>query len=155
MLLLLTLLSPWLVYEAILLGLDGQPARPEALAPASQQAVVWQLARGHGPLQVQPSNPYGFVARFFSGEPLATPGETMASWVSREYLWAQPRHRIGWWHVSNAALTIWLTRHWRAEELATAAVPVLERELAYRRRRAAEPAPDDQSPARSRAASTS
>lgn len=152
-LLVLAMLSPWLAYEAILLGIEGRPTRPVPLASVDQQAAVWQLARGHGPLRVESLNPYGFVWRFFSAEVSGTPGETLAYWVAREHIWAQPRRSMLWWHASNAALTIWLTRHWSGEELASAALPVLERELKYRNRRAAEPEPDDQTSARSRAAS--
>jgi hypothetical protein len=124
-LLLLSPLSPWLIYEATLANIDGRPAKPAQMASAEQQARVWQCARGTGELRVEPMNPYGFVGRFIAGDPAPVPGETLAYWVSREHIWTQPRRSMLWWHLSNAALTIWLTRHWTAEELASALVPVV------------------------------
>lgn len=150
----LLLLSPWLAYEAILLGIEGRPTKPLPLASLDQQAVVWQLAGGHGVPQVAPLSPYRFLWRFFTGDASRVPGETVAYWVAREYVWAQPRRGMLWWHAANAALTIWLSRHWTSAELTSAALPVVERELRYRSRRLAEPEPEGQSPARSRAAST-
>jgi hypothetical protein len=127
--LVVTLLSPWLIYEVVLLNIDGRPAKPAQMAPAEQQAWVWQCARGTGELRVGPMNPYGVAARFFTSDFAPLPGETLAYWVSREHIWAQPRHSMLRWHLSNAALTIWLTRHWTAEELASALVPVVSKSL--------------------------
>lgn len=126
-LLVLALASPWLIYEATLLNIEGRPVKPAQMASAEQQGWVWQCARGTGELRVESMNPYGFVWRFFTQDPAPLPGETLAYWVSREHIWAQPRRGMTWWHLSNAALTIWLTRHWTAEELASAMVPVVGR----------------------------
>lgn len=123
----LLLLSPWLIYEATLMNIDGRPAKPTRMASTDEQARVWRLARGRGELKVEPMNPYGFVWRFFSGDSSVSRGETLAYWMSCEHIWKQPRRSMAWWHLSNAALTIWLTRHWTAEELATAMVPVTNR----------------------------
>lgn len=123
----LLLLSPWLIYEEALLSIEGRPAKPQRLASAEEQAAVWKLAKGAGPLHVERLNPYGYAWRLAStplGRP--DPSETLAYWVSREYIWAQPERRgMGRWHLSNAALTIWLTRHWSAEEMASFLAPVV------------------------------
>ena len=106
------------------LSSDGRPVKPARMASADEQARVWRLARGLGELRVAPMNPYGFAWRVLSGDGSSSRGETLAYWVSREYMWTQPRRSMAGWHLSNAALTIWLTRHWAGEELATALVPV-------------------------------
>ena len=123
----LLLLSPWLIYEAALQGIEGRPQKPVKLASAEEQAAVWKLARGTGPLHVQPLNPYQLVWRFASRSSGKTdPSETLAYWVSREHIWAQPqRQGMGRWHLYNAALTVWLTRHWSAEEMASFMAPVV------------------------------
>ena len=122
-LLLLLLLSPWLLYELGLSRLERLPTPPAQLATAEQQAWVWQQARSQGMPQVEPMNPYGFRLRFFNEAPVSTPGERLTLWVAREHLLQLPRRRMGWWHLSYAALSIWLSRHWSAEELASAASP--------------------------------
>lgn len=126
-LLVLLLLSPWLVYEALLLHIDGRPARPLQLASAPQQAQVWRRARGSGPLQVTPINPYAVLYRLVSDSRVSDPGELLAYWVSSEHISTRGHVSMLDWHLSNLALTIWLTRHWSAEEMATFMVPVVAR----------------------------
>jgi len=120
----LVLLSPWLLYELGLSRFDAMPVKPAQIVSAEQQAWVWGLARGTGQPKVEPMKPYGYVLRFFSGDPRATPSESLAYWVSREHVWNLPQNRMGWWHLTNVSLTIWLSRHWTTEEIASAAYPV-------------------------------
>lgn len=152
-LLVLALLSPWLLYELGLQLADGLPTKPAQMASAEQQARVWRHARGIGEPLVEPMNPYGFAWRFVSADFAQPSGETVAYWVAREHISAQPQRGMLRWHLSNAALAIWLTRHWSTDELLSAAVPVVDRDMEYRARRAVEAAAEDQAPARSRAAS--
>ncbi|MBI3345793.1 MAG: hypothetical protein HY020_01110 [Burkholderiales bacterium] len=120
----LFLLSPWLIYAAMLASIEGRPTRPESLVPAQEQVRLWRLADGTGEPRAEPMNPYGYAWELFvpTGQP--APGETLAGWVSRDYLRAQPRRGMLAWHLSNAALTIWLTRNWTAQELASAVAPI-------------------------------
>ena len=118
--LVLSLLAPWLAYEIVLARLEGLPARPQQLATSAQQAEIWQRAGGEGPLSIEPLNPYGFVLALVARERVR-PGDEMASWVARAHLLQQPRTGMLAWHLRNAVLTVWLTRHWSAQELATAA----------------------------------
>lgn len=152
-LLVLVLLSPWLLYEWGLLQLDSLPVRPAQMASAEQQARVWQYVRAPAPQQVERLNPYGYVWTMFDGPAGLPPSERLAAWVARDHVINQPRRGNLTRHCAEAALMIWLTRHWSAEELAAAAVPIVDRDLKYRARRAAEAAREDQAPSRSRAAS--
>lgn len=143
---LLVLLSPWLLYELGLSRFDAMPARPAQMATAEQQAWVWRQARGSGMPAVDSMNPYGEVLRLLAGAGRAEPGEAIAYWVAREHNWRQPSQRsMAWWHLSNAALTIWLSRHWSAEEIASAAYAA---QWPRRRARDVTPAPAAASPAR-------
>lgn len=123
----LCLLAPWLVYEAALARLPALPAKPQVLATPLQQDEVWRRAGGEGPLVLEPLNPYGFVVALVTRDRVR-PGEELAYWVARDHLAAR---RAGGgmlgWQASNAALTIWLTRHWSREELASAAYAVTSR----------------------------
>jgi hypothetical protein len=120
------LLAPWLAYEVALARMDGLPVPPRPLATPQQQAEAWQRAGGEGPLVVEPVNPYGFALALVARDRVR-PGEELAYWVASAHLRRQPREggMLGW-QVRNAALTVWLTRHWSAEELATAAYAVAQ-----------------------------
>ncbi|HEY9105462.1 MAG TPA: hypothetical protein VIN58_02200 [Roseateles sp.] len=122
---LLAALSPWLLYELGLSRFDAMPARPAQLVTAEQQAWVWALARGTGEPKIEPMNPYEYVILFFTHDVLAPhPRELMTAWVASDHNLKQPRTGMGWWHLSDAALTIWLTRHWTTEEIASAAYAI-------------------------------
>jgi len=146
---LLVLLSPALLFQAVLWDLGPLPAKPAQLASAERQTQTWKLAKGEGAPHVDPMNPYGFLWRFVAGDPTPMPGETLAYRVARDHVMAQPHRSMLRWHLSNAVLAIWLTRHWTAEELATAGGPTIDQELQYRARRAARVQAEE----RSRAAS--
>ena len=120
----LLLLSPWLIYAGMLASIDGRSTRPESLVPAQEQALLWRLADGTGEPRTEPMSPYGYAWELFAPTGPPAPGETLAGWVSRDYLRAQPRRGMLAWHLSNAALTIWLTRNWTAQELASAVAPI-------------------------------
>ncbi len=141
-LLVLALLSPWLLYELGLNGIEGRPVPPETMASAEQQALVWRQMRGSGRPEIEAMNPYGLVMRFLVRDDSPQPTERLAYRVSSTYLLGQSRGKgMGRWHLSNAALTIWLTRHWSVAQLATAALPSVERDLEVpaHRRSAAQP----------------
>ena len=123
----LCLLAPWLAYEAALARLPALPERPRSLATPPQQDEAWRQAGGEGPLVVEPMNPYGFVVALITRDRVR-PGEELADWVARDHLVAQRAEggMLGW-QVSNAALTVWLTRHWSAQELASAAYAIASR----------------------------
>lgn len=129
----LCLLAPWLAYEIALARLPALPARPQQLATPQQQDEVWRKAGGEGALVVEPMNPYGFVIALVARDRVRA-GEDLAAWVARDHLLAQPREGgMLSWHVSNAALSIWLTRHWSSQELATAACAVAAKDRSGRR----------------------
>ncbi|MEO6276581.1 hypothetical protein [Roseateles sp.] len=120
------LLSPWLLYELGLSRFDTMPAKPAQMVTAEQQAWVWRLVHGTGQPKLERMSPYGVAWRLVSGDqPSVTPGETLAYWMARDYVWRLPRRNMSWWHLTTGAMTIWLTRNWSAEELASAAYPVM------------------------------
>lgn len=129
----LCLLAPWLAYEIALARLPALPERPQQLATPQQQDEVWRKAGGEGPLAVQPVNPYGFAVALVTRDRVRA-GEELAYWVARDHLLALPREggMMGW-QVSNAALTVWLTRHWSAQELASASYAIASRPRSVQR----------------------
>ena len=120
--LLLILLVPLGLYQWGLSNVDGRPQRPSAKADASEMARIWKQAGGEGAVVIAPMNPYGALISVVAHDRRPPPGEVLAYWIARSYLL---EHRRGagtaGWHGSVAALTIWLTRHWSADELLTVA----------------------------------
>lgn len=50
------------------------------------------------------------------------PGQLVTWWVAREYLVSHKQYQgMGWWHLSGAALAIWLSRNWTSDEILSAA----------------------------------
>jgi hypothetical protein len=114
---------PLALYSLGLSGVDGRPQKPLQLASAEQKTAVWKRARGEGTPYVAADNPYSYVASVFfaQGQP-APSGQLVTWWVARDYLVRHKRHKgMGWWHLSGAALAIWLSRNWTSDEILSAA----------------------------------
>lgn len=120
--LLLALIAPILLYPWGLSNVDGRPQRPISMATAEEQSRIWMQAGGGTKVAVQAMNPFGFFGRYLGDSYVAPAGEVAAYWIARSYLL---EHRGGEgmaaWHAGVAALTIWITRNWSAEEILTAA----------------------------------
>jgi hypothetical protein len=114
----LALASPTLLYVVGLHGVAGRPALPQAVAPTEERLAVWKKARGAGDPVLKPFNPYTYISHLASTHRVQNPGLLVAWWVASEYNLEHRRYKGGlWWHLSGAALTIWLTRHWSIDQL--------------------------------------
>ena len=69
-------------------------------------------------------NPYSFAVTLFVKKDPGVDPEQLIIWrLAAGYLMNHQRQKgMGWWHLSGAALTIWLSRHWTQEEILSAAV---------------------------------
>lgn len=120
--LLLALIAPILLYLWGLSNVDGRPQRPNNMATSEEQSRIWKKAGGGGHVAVQAMNPFGFFGRFLGDSYVAPAGEVAAYWIARSYLLEHRRGEgMAAWHTGVAALTIWITRNWSAEEILTAA----------------------------------
>lgn len=109
-------LSPLVLYAIGLQGVEGRPQLPRQLASPAGQAAAWQSVRGVGTPDVPRLNPYTYWSVVSGGESKA--GVLLAWQVAANHLLSHRRYRgMHWWHLSGAALTIWLTRNWSAEQL--------------------------------------
>ena len=114
--------APMIAYWSGLAMLPGYPVKPEPLeSVGARELAVWGEYSGHAMLGVRPVNPYEF-AILLSCAPIDAclaqhPGLAVASHVAQAYLRGQPPTRAAWWHLQSAALSVWLTRHWTAEQL--------------------------------------
>jgi len=115
---------PGIVYIIGIYRVDGRPA-PANPENYSQEFMdkAWSQCREKLPVEVQPTNPWAVASKFLFGNPLrTTPGERAAWRIASTY---NAAHRMGnntWWHTSGAALTIWVTRHWSAQQIAATLV---------------------------------
>jgi hypothetical protein len=114
---------PLALYSLGLSGIEGRPQKPLQLASAEQKIAVWDRARGKGTPHIAADNPYSYVATvFFAHERRTPPTQLVTWWVARDYLVRHKRYKgMGWWHLSGAALAIWLSRNWTSDEILSAA----------------------------------
>jgi hypothetical protein len=109
---------PWWLYAQGLAAYDRLPQPPAQLASAAEQQQVWQRAGAAAEPEAVVLNPVTYLlsASFQARPPEITAyAWRVASAHGRTHLLqAQgPTSR----HLAGAALTIWLTRHWRVEQL--------------------------------------
>lgn len=111
--------SPGFIY---ILGLSKVHGRPTPADPAHFRheaiAAAWAQCREGAPISVQATNPWGVAGKFLFGSPLrTTPGERAAWRIASTHNASNPVGNNLWWHTSGVALTIWITRHWSAEQM--------------------------------------
>jgi hypothetical protein len=108
--------GPWLLYGIGLGKVDGRPRRASQAIVASEDAeALWRKLRIQAPVQLDPVSPYSYL--WGSTRPSTRIAWTIAKSYNTEHL---TDHRA--WHLSGAALTIWLTRNWTTGELVAKAV---------------------------------
>jgi hypothetical protein len=111
-------IGPWLLYELGLANVIGRPSLPNSVpVPIAEAQGVWRKLREDGPIEIEPLNPYGYVLELVSSDG-ARSGSKVAWFVARNHNGSNLHNRrMIWWHLSGAALTIWLTRHWSRDQL--------------------------------------
>ena len=115
----LVALLPGIAYSIGLLRVQGRPT-PATTANfiAEDIEAAWQRCRDRMPVAVEPMNPWRVAGRFLWGDPRHNKSGEIAAWqIARAHNSEHPVGTMGWWHLSGAALTIWITRHWSAEEI--------------------------------------
>lgn len=115
-------LGPWALYWIGLQGVETLPSPPSAMATAEQRAVAWKRLRGRGPPSVPRLDPCAYLLAVATGAP-QDPGVLAAWQVASAHLLEHRRHGgMRGWHLSGAALTIWITRNWTAEQILSAGI---------------------------------
>jgi hypothetical protein len=114
---------PLALYLLGLNGVEGRPRKPLLRASSQQKTAVWKLAQGKGIPYVKPNNPYFYAASVFFASGRRTPPDQLVTWwVARDYLVGHKRYKgMSWWHLSGAALAIWLSRNWTSDEILSTA----------------------------------
>lgn len=119
----LILAFPLGLYWLGLSGVDSLPEKPLHLASKEQQALVWKRALGDGVPRIKAMSPYSLaITLLVNNASSASPDQLIVWRVASNYLLSHQRHKgMSWWHLSGAALTIWLSRNWTDEEILSAA----------------------------------
>lgn len=102
----------------------GRPAFADAKATKEDAAAVWRQAGGAGMPIVSPVTPHGFLyASLFADQRRP---DLLIAWriATHHNTGRTPQTGMLRWHLSGAALTVWLSRHWSTEELLDKAVQV-------------------------------
>jgi hypothetical protein len=110
---------PWLLYWYGLRQIDGRPTAAVHTATAEQSDRLFEKLRIPQPVYIDILSPYTYL---FQGARPASSAQ-LAWMIARSY---NVNHlgdqKMLKWHLSGAALTIWLTRNWTLTELTAKAV---------------------------------
>ena len=109
---------PWLLYRIGLGQIDGRPSRATQTVVTTHdlQALRTRL-RISQPIRSDPISPYSYL---FQGSDMSA--STRMAWIIARAHNARHLTDHRYWHLSGAALTIWLTRNWTSDELVAKAV---------------------------------
>src|SRR5690242_12748967 len=106
---------------------------PDAATASAPAERVWLALKETGPIKAEPLNPYRYALALLTGDPLP-PGSRLAWLVAGNYNASNLKNKRMWlWHMSGAALTIWLTRHWTTEQRVAKAAQILAPQSAAKR----------------------
>lgn len=123
----LVLILPWCAYWVGLHRLSKYPVPPAETVSAAQREWVWSLAKDSGESVTVPLSPYSYLYDAFISKGQTDRNTRIAWWVASDYLINQDSgQRMLWWHLSGAALTIWLTGNWTEQQMTAAAFVALQ-----------------------------
>jgi hypothetical protein len=122
-------LAPPGLYALGLSNVNGRPSPPASCHPTpTDRAFLERTFRMSQPMTVKPLSPWAYVNFILEDDARnAATGGVEATWLVAQHYNAQhlkDRRSIAW-HLSGAALTIWIRRHWSSDEVLCAAVDVL------------------------------
>lgn len=116
---------PMGLYWIGLHNIDGRPIPPvQTNSGAADTALLEQAFHSTSPFDVHILNPWTYVSSIGGNHVITSDGGSHAIWlIVRNYNSSHLKHRQGmmWWHLSGAALTIWITRNWTTDEVVAAA----------------------------------
>ena len=110
------------LYWLGLSNIEGRPQPPDNTRDvAADRALLQQDLRTHGPIVVQVLNPWSVFITIFQIDEHSRSNRAVGI-VAGRYNSDHIKYRgTMWWHLSEISLMIWLTRHWKADEIITAA----------------------------------
>lgn len=136
---LVALLGPWALYWYGLSNIRALPQAPTITLTSEQRAAVLREFRMHDVAEPFLKTPWHYYSHILESERsldnvrARMQADGMANFVVREYNQhsLKASHTL-MWHISGAALTIWLNRNWTAEQILTQAYLDLEQNPVFR-----------------------
>jgi len=114
---LLVVVMPIALYWVGIYAVDSLPSPPSELASAEQRSTAWQQVRGRGEPKIHALTPYSYLFDIAANAE-QDPGKLAAWQVASDHLLTHRRNPgMVWWHLSGAALTIWISRNWTTEQI--------------------------------------
>jgi hypothetical protein len=115
---------PLSLYWSGLANIEGRPQPTTSKDIAADRTILQEKFGSSAPIVVPVLNPWTFVWSLCS---VAVPDVgASALWVVvRNYNYTHLRkRRMSWWHLSGAALTIWVSRHWTPDQVVASAAAI-------------------------------
>jgi hypothetical protein len=119
--------TPLGLYWLGLSNVEGRPEPPTQMREiAADTALLGQYFNNESPIVVRVLNPWSYLGEMRPVLPVPRLNGSHAVWIIvRNYNGSHLRnHRGIWWHLSGAALTIWVTRNWTTDQIVTAAAAI-------------------------------
>ncbi len=111
--------APWLLYAIGLMNVSGRPERAKISITDKEAKILWNELNETGPVHISKIGPWDYILLFGADDPLkGIPGMKAAGFVARDHNSGHLNNkRMGCWHLSGAAVTIWLCRNWTTEDI--------------------------------------
>jgi len=125
----LVIAVPMGLYVLGLSNIEGPPEPPtETNHIAADTVLLQQTFRSTAPIAVHVLNPWTYAATLLPQDPKdlrADNGSSPVWLIARDYNYTHLKNRkMSCWHLSGAALTIWVSRNWTTEQIVTAAAAI-------------------------------
>jgi hypothetical protein len=104
--------APWLIYWIGLSEIEGRPTRATHAVTAEQIDSLFKKLRISQPAQIDPISPYSYLL-----QDVHQGASIRLAWIIARSHIAKHLSDRRYWHLSGAALIIWLTRNWTPAEL--------------------------------------
>ena len=101
------------------------PARTDDLG--IDTALLQRDFRNQLPILVYVLNPWTFMGELRAGNAATPDNGAHVVWIVVQKYNSKhlKNHKMTWWHLSGAALTIWMTRNWTRDEIVAAAAAIV------------------------------
>jgi hypothetical protein len=125
---LLVVAGPWCMYWIALSSIAGKPTLASSPASPEEKQLIWRKVNGYGNPEVTALTPHEYLVLPFLGIPDPTnrrAGISLAWQIASNYNHGHLKHKgQAWWHLSGAALIVWLTRNWSTDQLLSKAAEI-------------------------------
>ena len=109
--------APWLIYWIGLSKIEGRPEYATHTVTVEELDSLCKRLRISQPAQISPISPYSYFLQGAGGS-----ASTRIAWIIARSHNVEHLGGRRYWHLSGAALTIWLTRNWTPTELIARAI---------------------------------